>query len=182
MSNDCCEITVVETVNQVTVTAQAPNEIIIQEIVDELNSGESITEIIVNEFPPAEIVIEEPGPQGIRGIPGVKGDRGDPGPPGLATSSWIRQLIDNPGTVNLNGGSNYIEIDCTDGDQTIVLPDVTTVYTIEFLLFRVSEGENIIRIQPQAGQTINDEPYWELFYKGEALRLLAVAGNTWRIA
>lgn len=86
MSDDCCEITVVETVNNpIYVTAQAPNQIVIEEIVDDFELNTTITQITITESPPAQIVIASSGLQGPRGIQGIPGEQGEPGiqgPPG----------------------------------------------------------------------------------------------------
>lgn len=77
MSEDCChEITVVQTVNQITVIEQPSHQIIVSEVVEGTTTEQTVTQIIVNAAPPTQIIIQEPGPKGDPGTPGTGGGGG----------------------------------------------------------------------------------------------------------
>lgn len=129
-------------------------------------------ETIVIPQPMKNVVVISP-----TGVPGPAGPPGPQGPPGIGF--WgPPELIHSPGTTLLDDEcSNYIEIDCTDGDQLIELPNFSLWIGRSLRIVRVSAGPHLAVVTTSNGAA--GIYTTDLAYLGESLEFTAQASGWW---
>lgn len=128
-------------------------------------------------YPPRVIIVGIPGLRGIRGPAGSGGSGGSGG------QIWTRHLVTAAGSFTLDPAQwNWLDMDCTSGNQTVLLPDLADVQGLSFRIKRIAVGNNLITIQGVSGQTIDGDANWILYDKKELLEVTAVTSTEWRIS
>jgi len=99
----------------------------------------------------------------------------------------IETLLLNPreniisGNFQKSSRNVCIELNATDNNFSVVLPDAKTTEDIIFRLRKVDITSNIITITTIAGQTINNCDTQILSSEGDNMPIYAIQGN-WKIA
>lgn len=133
-------------------------------------------------YPPRVIIVGIPGLRGPRGLEGPPGSGGGSGGGGV---SWTRRssgIVTAAGSINFDATSyNYLEMDPTLGNQTVVMPPLAGVQGLSFRIKRVAAGNNLVTIQGTSGQTIEGLANMILYDRRECLELTAINTTYWEI-
>jgi len=124
----------------------------------------TFTEVVVE--PDDTVVIVTPG--GEPGPPGPPGEGQIWGPPQIVSAANLTQLTDDC--------SNYIECDCTLGNQEIRLPSHVEWLGKAIRLVRTIAGSNMVLISATSG--ISGRA-WEMAYLGECIEAVAQPSGWW---
>lgn len=139
--------------------------VVSKELVEIVDQG---IEIVVS--PQEEVVVIS-----HEGMQGPQGPKGDPGGTGVAWTT-VRQ-ISTPGTYQLDTDDEYIEVDPTDGDITIVLQPFIDVLHLTKKVVRVTDSQHMVYVT--AAGDIGGEDAIELAYKGEYVDFVAQESGWW---
>jgi len=84
-------------------------------------------------------------------------------------------LISNSVAVDyLSTDDDYmIYVDCSGGDITLTLPTVVGRDGRLFAVSKKDETDNIIRVEPESGETISYETYQEISFRGDTMVIIA---------
>ena len=102
---------------------------------------------------------------------------GPQGPPAI----WDVVEVAESTVLDVPIGLVEYEVDCSDGDIDITLPNSCRMIGYDLRVIRVNVSEHLVNVYAAKGQTINDLSFWTLYDKGECLQLNARNGY-WRIA
>jgi hypothetical protein len=91
------------------------------------------------------------------------------------------RIADISEDTTLDGSYDLVNVDCTGGVVTITLPPAASYPFKQYMIKKVDESTNPVKVVPDPGEYIDWKEEWLINYRGDCMGVVSDAVDEWEM-